>query len=1045
MNTKDLRKLILQNPHVLLSRKSIKALLCDAFKSDMSIVNPLLFAFDEHIIDALRINAPLSPTDRARFTKILVQNYSTVNQRAKDAVDMWSDAFDPTLSATLTRIEKEQKEALLVETFDEKQEDEQREDPLDILQEADRLFEKKDDDQYFINPTISLQKNRIYVPCGVGNSDNGFFIYGINKTDDCQNPNANVYALVYNYLVRNTRINDDDVPKCIRDEERVYELDYRSVFRTTIVLLQLIKNNYCIKDTLVLNYRSDKDLLRTALRIIHFYAALFSRLIGIPHAPLQIKLAEKGVSFSLDGSNGVHVKDNTEFVSNARELWYGKKINYKLSRDNLNDLEYLLAEISPFDSFKEGQFEALCRMVSAKKHTVCIMPTGSGKSLIFYLISILQPLPICIVAPTDILIKDQIRNLKTFHRIDNVAHLQLTEENCFRCYEMFNSLNYITPDTLQNVYLFHAFRKINKGIITRHESMLKDYKLSTSPLFSYIVLDEIHCLSNWGHDFRPEYLMLSEKLNKYLDQIVFLGFTATANYTVVEDVQKQLSIPQENFISPIAFENNNITYEYVCVDNPKEMLSCTNKICQGTISRNERTIIFTKSDAVSRLVADAVGYEADVFTKEDPTAYYHFVENKCRILVASDELGVGINFPNIRNIIHFGLPLSKSEYVQEIGRAGRANELVHSYVVYLSSENAPKQLLRRDIKINDIPSIISELDNDYSDIYSRLTNDSPTSEILFQRILKCYRKFEQGHQVRYVESYKPNESVEARRILYMLYVVGYINDWYSFSKSSDSLGTDYSIDICSSDPESFRNNPGKLLQRMKNCTRDYFDALGDSRESVAKAGRATSPEEIIRIYVEWYYAKYLYHQNEQFMDLYEFIAGNKQSNDEITLSIKDYFMLPFIKLKGVEAQFADISFKEVGNKVLAGVSASLRSDVERVNSNRYSYKLDFFLFGVSLKYYGLFENSRYERIKRHASDAEWRSVNTFLERIYTHCDTRGRLAIVNHIDSSRDYTRGLTHFLGIVYKDEPKDLIYYGLIAKTINKVFINSRRKENV
>lgn len=1058
MKSKELRKVLLQNPQVLLSRKSTRAILCDVFTNDMAIVNAMLFAFDSHIIDSLRSHAPLTPADRARYTKILTQDYAIVDVRAKEAIDNWNDAYDPSISKLLDSIEAslQAKEAEKQNEIEQNAVTESIEtDPLQI--EANALLGKDDDENYYVNPIIQLRDDRIYIPCGVGNSDNGFFIYGINKTDECKNPNSSIYALVYNFLVRNSQMTDDDIPKCIQTEDSVFALDYRSIYRTAITILQLVKNNYWQHgkdnkgneiDIITLDFHDDMDVLRIAKKMINFYLALFSRLMRVAPVRLHFKIGEKGIQFSLNGNKGIFVRDNTEFISNARELWYGKKINYKLSRDNIEDLEYLLAEVSPFDSFKEGQFEILCKMVSAKKHTVCIMPTGSGKSLIFYLISFLQPLPIFIIAPTDILIQDQIRNLKLFHRIDNVAHLQLTEENTFRHYEMFNNLNYITPNTLQNVYLLQAFRKINMGIVSRLEhivsgqvKMVKEHKLSAYPLFSYIVLDEIHCISNWSHDFRPEYLMLSEKMKKYLDQIVYLGFTATANYTVVEDVQKQLSVPQENFLSPISFEKNNISYDYICATNQGEMLEVVSNVCQETTRRNERTIVFTKNDDVSRKVAEAIGYEADVFTKEYPVAYHHFAEGKCRVLVASDELGVGINFPNIRNVIHFGLPLSKSEYIQEIGRAGRANEMVHSYVIYLSKENAPENLLKRDIQVKDIPEIISDMDNDYSDIYKRLTNNSPTSELLYQRIMDCYNKFVQGKQVRYVESFRPNESVEARRILYMLYVVGYVNDWYSFSKSSDSLGTDYSIDICSTDAEEYRKNPEKMLQRMKSRTRRYFDAMGDSWESVSKAGKAAAPEELIRIYVEWYFNHYLYHQNEQFMDLYEFISGNAQSDDEITLAIKDYFMLPFIKLKSIEAQFSEMNIKEVGNKVLAGVTASMMNDIERINSNRYSYKLDFFLLTAGVKYYGVLEQSRYDRLRRYCNDFEWRYMVSFWERLYPQCETKGRLAILNCIANTGDYKQGVPHFLDVVYANEAKDIVYYGLLAKSINKIFNGSRR----
>ena len=148
-----------------------------------------------------------------------------------------------------------------------------------------------------------------------------------------------------------------------------------------------------------------------------------------------------------------------------------------------------------------------------------------------------------------------------------------------------------------------------------------------------------------------------------------------------------------------------------------EMYNAVCEITKELVARNERTIIFTKTDEISRKVADAVGYEADIFTLDNPDAYHHFVDGSCRVLVANMDLGIGINLPNVRNIIHFGLPLSKSEYVQEIGRAGRANEKSVSYVLYLdnSPENIPKQLLKRTTKINDLPALLNGIENDYGD------------------------------------------------------------------------------------------------------------------------------------------------------------------------------------------------------------------------------------------------------------------------------------------------------------------------------------------
>ena len=147
----------------------------------------------------------------------------------------------------------------------------------------------------------------------------------------------------------------------------------------------------------------------------------------------------------------------------------------------LPDLEYLLGEISPFDTFKEGQFIALKNMLGTNGHSICIMPTGSGKSLIFYFASLLQPLPMFILAPTEILIDDQIRNLKKFHHIYNVSHLKLTTDNDFSKFEMRNSLMYLTPTTFQNRHLLVKCQYINSGhnlIMNEQSRILQEIKVA---------------------------------------------------------------------------------------------------------------------------------------------------------------------------------------------------------------------------------------------------------------------------------------------------------------------------------------------------------------------------------------------------------------------------------------------------------------------------------------------------------------------------------------------------------------------------------------
>ena len=1019
-------------PDILLEKKKVKSFLKDLFQGDSKKLNTALWAYDMGILDVLRNETPIGNISKYHIVSKMINQYPIDKDVAEEAVDVWNKLVDKSVVKALIKFENEHEvlEEELLEYYKNTQTSESDE------QVVDKKFEYED---IFVNPSLIAKGNDIYIPCGFGNSDNGFFIKGIKKEINCNHPNATVYALIYNYLVRNSNINDEDIPHFFDSDKynsSVYTFDYKPTFRMAIILLQMIRHNMIKTDKYVIN-TDDKQALENAVALINNYAVIFCKLMRIS-IPCKLNIYHTDaakVSISLNGKGTVYLVDNSGDKTIAREIWYGKKINYKLSDENRDALEYLLKEISPFDSFKEGQFETLSNMLGTKKHAVCIMPTGSGKSLIFYLASILQPLPIFVITPTDILIRDQIRNLMSFHRIDNVAELRLTDENSFTNYTITNSINYLTPTTLQNRNLLAEFHHINKGTKTID---MKETHIAPGALVSYIVLDEIHCISNWGHDFRPEYLMLSEHLNHFLDQINFWGFTATANYSVVEDVQKQLKIPEDNFYSPIAFDRYNVSYFFESMDTTEDMFTEVARVANGFADSNERTIVFTKNDEVSVDVADAIGYEANIFTMDNPEAYQRFADGKCKILVASEELGVGINFPDIKNIIHFGLPLSKSAYVQEVGRAGRASEKVKSYVIYLkeSERNVPDGLLTRNIIVEKIPEYIQGIHNDYSDIYKKITNNCPAESDYNQKVISFYQTFNYMERALTVNSYEFSDVDEIKKLLYILYVTGFINDWYSYGMSKKQNGIDIMIDICATNAEKYRTNPKLMLNRMKNTLIEYLDFMGDGKEHISRAQKAMTCEEVIHIYVDWYYRKYLYRQNEQFMDMYEFIQQNISSKaDDITNNIKDYFVLPFVKLKAEEVQYNEMTYGEILNKAILGIDHQTLANLEMLNSNRYSPKLDYMLYCSLITMQGIVDKSRYERLLKYMHGSYQDVLDSTFYKLYGTCDIKGRLAIVNALDDGCSHSE-LKKFLKAVYGNDKKDIIYFGILAKQANQWF---------
>lgn len=1030
----SLKKTIQSHAAALLTRESTKALLSDALCNDIPKVNALMSAYDTGIVKTIRAGYPLNALQRGNAINLVVKRHSMLESFAAWAVDTWIDVVDGTVVRELDDAESKLKSTRL-ETILADEEFGDFDDWGDDYVLSESSIDSVD---YYTNVSMKKVPGKIFIPCGVGNTDNGFYICGIIERDCSTAPAA--YALTYNYLTRSSRITPDDYPQYFNDVKTTHQLNYQRIFRLMMIILQLVKNN-CVARVLNLAYSGKFEELEIATGIINDYVELFSKLMRIDPDPLVLaKPSGSALRVSLDGRiKGVYVEEN-HTPCNARELWLSDKINYRFDEESLPYLERILGEVSPFDTFKEGQFAALRDMLSAGGHSMCIMPTGSGKSLIFYLASLLQPLPLFVLVPTEVLIEDQIRNLRKIHRMDNVSHLKLTSENDFRDFEMRNSLMYLTPETFQSRNLLAKCRDANNGqkAVTEKGGLLAKRTIAPGPAIAYVVLDEIHCLSNWGHDFRPEYLMLSQFLDRYLDRVSFLGFTATANFAVVEDVQLQLRIPQENVFSPVEFEKYNISYHFQACSNFDEMVSTAKSIVLERIARNERTLVFAKSEAISCVLANAIGYEADVFLKGNTSTYHLFADEKCKVLVASDELGIGVNLPNVHNIVHFGLPVSKNEFVQEIGRAGRANEQVNSYVIYLepTPQNVPEPLLRREFGISSIAHMLTP-GNDYFDCYQKLSDGMVSKGELLKRVIASYEDFESGGQASYVMKYSIESLDSVKRVLYILHIMGYIHEWYFCANDTRNGLARIIINVRVSNAEFYRDS-ANMLSRMKKRAIEYYESLGSNREQIAKTQRAGDASEVLGIYVDWYYAEYLYHHKEMFLDFFDFVESNVDNDcEKITEDIRDYFTLPFIEIKSDETYYSKLSLGEIADKVAQGVGRNKLANIERINSKRYSLNLDCMLFLGNLKTNMRFDERRLERILGSLTEADRQAFINAIRTVFGSSKPSARLAaILGFAEFGEPLGSNYVQICDLLYENTDKDIVYYGMLAERLNPKF---------
>lgn len=330
----------------------------------------------------------------------------------------------------------------------------------------------------------------------------------------------------------------------------------------------------------------------------------------------------------------------------------------------MGDVQSILKKVWNYDEFRPLQKEIIQSVLSGKD-TLAVLPTGGGKSICFQVPALARKGICIVVSPLIALMKDQVENLRKRDIPALLIHSGMKRKDVVQTlknatHDYFKFL-YVSPERLETSLFNEYLPGLNVNLIA---------------------VDEAHCISQWGYDFRPSYLKIAE-LRKELPNIPVLALTASATPEVQKDICEKLEFKLTTVFQQ-SFERKNLSYSVFKVDSKfAKLVDIVSKV-QGS------SIVYCKSRKRSREIAEllqmhgvsSINYHAGLMPEERNQRQKDWIDNKSRVIVCTNAFGMGIDKPDVRLVVHMDVPDSLENYYQEAGRAGRDGKKSYAVLLY---------------------------------------------------------------------------------------------------------------------------------------------------------------------------------------------------------------------------------------------------------------------------------------------------------------------------------------------------------------------------
>lgn len=349
----------------------------------------------------------------------------------------------------------------------------------------------------------------------------------------------------------------------------------------------------------------------------------------------------------------------------------------------MGNIHEILKTYWGYDTFRDMQEEVINSVLSGND-TLALMPTGGGKSVCFQVPALAMDDMCLVISPLIALMNDQVNNLATkgiaAYTITSGMNKHETEIVLNKCIHHKVKILYVSPERLKN------------KIFVEH---LKQMRVSI------IAVDEAHCISQWGYDFRPPYLEIAD-IRKYHPYAPIIALTATATPKVIDDIKEKLLFRKGNKVFRKSFYRDNLAYMILPEeDKYGRMLRIIRKVGgSGIIYVRNRRRTLEIAEYLETQGLTATHYHAGMTAKDRERHQKRWLEGKVNIMVATNAFGMGIDKSNVRYVIHWDIPESLEAYFQEAGRAGRDGKKAYAILMY---NNRDKEILSENFEINYPP------------------------------------------------------------------------------------------------------------------------------------------------------------------------------------------------------------------------------------------------------------------------------------------------------------------------------------------------------